>query len=218
MLVLKHWYSKKLGIKFWYSDVGAQVLVVLQCWYSNAGTQMMVVKCWYPNAGTQMMVLKCWCSNDGRHMFVMKLDWATKFNPFENKNVLQAVGNIISNETHDPAVVKRMIGEAESNAAHMRSFLKTISSLRRGNEKARLELLPKQPTKMVKSDSENASDKEPAPSPQQAPSTFGSGTQRPLASYLQAKNGDKDSNKDSNTSDVTNTTMKVEKTEGVRIP
>ena len=170
-----------------------------------------------------MMVLKCWCSNDGRHMCVMKLDWATKTNPFENKNVLQAVGNINSTETHDPQQVKKLINEAEVNAAQMRSFLKTLSSLRRGNEKARLELLPKPlckvqtPTKSSAADSEG-SDKD-SQGTQQAPTDmttppkiFGSGTQRPLARYLQDRIGT-NSNKDNNASDVTNTTLKVEKTE-----
>ena len=207
----------QLGIKFWYSDVGAQVLV-LQCWYSNAGTQMMVVKCWYPNAGTQMMVLKCWCSNDGRHMFVMKLDWATKTNPFETKNVLQAVGAIISNEMHDPQVVKRHISEAEVAAAQMRSFLKTLSSLRRGNEKARLELLPK-PTKLVKSSASDSDKDSHATTELTSPTKIlGSATQRPLDRYLTDKNGtpqklSDNSNKDNNTSNVTNPTCKVEKTE-----
>ena len=73
--------------------------------------------------------------------------------------MLQEAANIEKENTHNPEKVKKLIADSELVLGHMRSFLKTLSSLRRGNEKAALELLPKVPPK-AKEASASDSDKD----------------------------------------------------------
>ena len=53
-----------LVLNCWYSAVGSQMLVFI-CWYSNVGFQILVFTCWYSNDGAQMLVFKCWYSTVG---------------------------------------------------------------------------------------------------------------------------------------------------------